>query len=65
LALTGLSKFKEQAGLTLAPMPKCSDYPDENAGREPSVIAYPVEASLFPKSSIKAIGNPVRCYPPD
>ena len=59
------SKFKEQTGLKLAPMPKCSDYPVENAGREPSVIAYPVEVSLFPKPSIKAIGNPVRCYPPD
>ena len=58
------SKFKEQTGLRLAPMPKCSDEPGEYAGREPSVIAYPVEVSLFPKPSIKAIGNPVRCYPP-
>ena len=58
------SKFKEQTGLKLAPMPKCSDEPGEYAGRFPSVIAYPVETSLFPKPSIKAIGNPVRCYPP-
>jgi len=57
------SKFKEQTGLRLAPMPKCSDYPDENAGREPSVIAYPVETSLFPKPSITALANPVKCYP--
>jgi hypothetical protein len=58
------SKFKEQTGLSHAPVPKCSDEPGEYAGREPSVIAYPVEASLFPKPSITAIGNPVRCYPP-
>ncbi len=58
------NKFKEQLGLGLAPIPKCSDAPGEYAGREPSVIAYPVEASLFPKPSITAIGNAVRCYPP-
>jgi hypothetical protein len=58
------NKFKEQLGLGQAPMPKCSDEPGEYAGRFPSVIAYPVETSLFPKPSIKAIGNPVRCYPP-
>jgi hypothetical protein len=57
------SKFKEQTGLKVAPMPKCSDYPDENAGRAPSVIAYPVEVSLFPKPSITALANPVKCYP--
>jgi hypothetical protein len=59
------SKFKEQLGLRLAPVPKCSDEPGEYAGREPSVIAYSVQASLFPKPSITALGNPVKCYPPD
>jgi hypothetical protein len=58
------NKFKEQLGLRLAPVPKCSDEPGKYAGTSPSVIAYPVEASLFPKPSIKAVGNPVRCYPP-
>jgi hypothetical protein len=58
------NKFKEQLGLRLGPMPKCSDEPGKYARTEPSVIAYPVETSLFPKPSIKAIDNPVRCYPP-
>jgi hypothetical protein len=58
------NKFKEQLGLRLASIPKCSDEPGKYAEQSPSVIAYPVEASLFPKPSIKAIGNPVRCYPP-
>jgi hypothetical protein len=58
------NKFKEQLGLRLAPVPKCSDEPGKYAGTSPSVIAYPVETSLFPKPSVKAIGNPIRCYPP-
>ncbi len=57
------SKFKEQFGLRLAPMPTC-DYQDEDV-RSPSVIAYPVEVSLFPKPSITALASPVKCYPPD
>jgi hypothetical protein len=59
------SKFKEQLGLPLAPMPKCIGFEGADPGDGESVIAYPVEASLFPKPSIKAIGNPVRCSSPD
>jgi len=55
------SKFKEQTGLKLAPMLAC-DYHGEDVS-DPSVIDYPVEVSLFPKSSIKALGNPVKCWP--
>jgi hypothetical protein len=57
------TKFKEQTGLRLAPMPKCSDYPGKEAGKATSVIAYPVEVSLFPKPSITALANPVKCWP--
>jgi hypothetical protein len=59
------SKFKEQPGLKLAPMPKCSDYPGEETGKAPSVIGYLVEVSLFPKPSITALANPVKCWPSD
>jgi hypothetical protein len=59
------TKFKKQTGLRLAPMPKCSDYPGKEAGKAPSVIAYPVEVSLFPKPSITALANPVKCWPSD
>jgi hypothetical protein len=55
------SKFKEQLGLPHAPMPKCIGFEGADPGDAESVIAYPVEASLFPKPSIRAIGNPVRC----
>jgi hypothetical protein len=44
-------------------MPKCSDYEDKYAGTAASVIAYPVEVSLFPKPSIRPLGGPVKCYP--
>jgi hypothetical protein len=57
------SKFKEQTGLKLAPMLACN-YHGEDV-RDPSVIDYPVEVSLFPKPSIKALGNPVKCRPRD
>jgi hypothetical protein len=51
--------------LRLASMPKCSDYQGKYAGEFESVIAYPVEVSLFPKPSITALANPVKCYPVD
>jgi hypothetical protein len=57
------AKLKEKAGLKNAPMPKCSDYPGREAGKAESVIGYPVEVSLFPKPSIRALGNPVKCWP--
>jgi len=57
------NKLKEQTGLRLAPMPEC-DYHGEDV-TSPSVIAYPVEVSLFPKPSITALANPVKCWPPD
>ncbi len=59
------SKFKDQLGLSLAPMPECSDYQGAHAGEAESVIAYPVEVSLFPTPSITALANPVKCYPVD
>ena len=57
------SKFKEQLGLALAPMPKC-DYHGEDV-RDFSVVAYPVEVSLFPKPSIRALANPDKCWAAD
>ena len=59
------NKFKEQPGLNTTPMPKCSDYKGAEAGVSPSVIAYPVEVSLFPKPAIKALANPQKCWPAD
>jgi len=57
------NKLQQQTGLTHLPMPKCSDYEGKQAGTAPSVIAYPVEVSLFPKPSIRPLGGPIRCYP--
>lgn len=56
-------KLQEQTGLLHSPIPKCSDYKGNEAGKVPSVIAYPVEVSLYPKPSMHAVGGPVRCYP--
>jgi hypothetical protein len=55
------NKFKDKSGLKLAPMPSCN-YRGEDP-RAPSVIDYRVEVSLFPKPSIKALANPVDCWP--
>ena len=57
------SKFKELIGLKDSPMLAC-DYHGE-ALNDPSVIDYPVEVSLFPKPSIKALANPIKCWPAD
>jgi hypothetical protein len=57
------SKLAIKAGLKNAPMPKCSDYPGREAGKAESVIAYPVEVSLFPKTSMRALANPMKCWP--
>jgi hypothetical protein len=57
------SRIKQKAGLGDAPMPAC-DYHGEDV-RDPSIIGYPVEVSLFPKLSIKALAGPVKCWPPD
>jgi len=59
------SRFRKQSGLETAPMPKCSDYEGPEVGIANSVIAYPVEASLFPKPSVKALSNPTQCWPSD
>lgn len=56
-------KLQQQTGLLHSPMPRCSDYKGNEAGKAPSVIAYPVEVSLYPKPSMHAAGGPVRCYP--
>jgi hypothetical protein len=55
------SKFKEKTGLRLAPMPSC-DYHGEDV-RDPSVIEYSVELSLFPKPVVKALASPNKCRP--
>ena len=57
------SKFKEQHGLRTALMPQC-EYHGEDVS-DPSVIAYPVEVSLFPKPSVTVLANPVKCWPAD
>ena len=57
------SKLQKQAGLAHLPVPKCTDYEGNQAGVAASVIAYPVEATLYPKPSIRPLGGPVRCYP--
>jgi hypothetical protein len=56
-------KLQQQTGLTHTPIPNCTDYEGDQAGTAPSVIAYPVEVSLFPKPSTRALGGPIRCYP--
>ena len=57
------SKLQQQTGLPHSPMPKCTDYEGTQAGVAASVIAYPVEATLYPKPSVRPLGRPVRCYP--
>jgi len=57
------SKLQQQTGLAHSPVPKCSDYDGKEAGVADSVIAYPVEATLYPKPSVRPLGGPVRCYP--
>lgn len=57
------SKLKQQTGLSQSQVPKCTDYEGKEAGVAASVIAYPVEATLYPKPSIRPLGGPVRCYP--
>ena len=56
-------KLQQQTGLAHLPMPRCSDYEGKEAGTAASVIAYPVEVSLYPIPSVRALGGPVRCYP--
>ena len=48
------SKLRLQTGLTHSPMPKCTDYEGTQAGVAASVIAYPVEATLYPKPSVRS-----------
>lgn len=57
------SKLQQQTGLTHSPMPKCSDDEGKEAGMAASVVAYPVEVSLYPKPSVRVLGGPVMCYP--
>jgi hypothetical protein len=57
------SKLQQQTGLAQSPMPKCTDYEGMQAGLAASVIAYPVEATLYPKPSIRPLDGPIRCYP--
>lgn len=57
------SKLQQRTGLTHSPMPTCSDYEGTEAGMAASVVAYPVEVSLYPKPSVRVLGGPVRCYP--
>jgi hypothetical protein len=57
------SKLQQQTGLVHSPMPKCTDYEGTQAGMAASVIAYPVEATLYPMPSVRPLGGPVRCYP--
>lgn len=57
------SKLQQQTGLTHSPMPKCSDYEGKEAGIAASVIAYPVQVSMYPKPSTRSLGGPVSCYP--
>lgn len=56
------SELQQKTGLTNLPTPKCSDYTGKEAGVAASVIAYPVEATLYPKPSVRPLGGPIRCY---
>lgn len=57
------AKLQQKTGLGNLPMPKCTDYEGRQAGTAASVIAYPVEATLYSKPSVRPLGGPVRCYP--
>jgi len=55
--------IKKQFGLS-GPGPVCSGYSGINTPY-PSVVAYPVEVSLFPEPSTKTEVGPIRCWPVD
>jgi hypothetical protein len=57
------ARLQMQTGLAHTPMPHCTDYKGKEAGVAASVIAYPVEATLYPKPSVHPMGAPIRCYP--
>jgi len=49
-----------ETGLRPGPMPKCSGYDDDVA--DPSLVAFPVEVSLYPKPVRKVLAGPVLCF---
>jgi hypothetical protein len=51
------TKFMNKLGMRHAPMLKCSD-----DGGAPSVVSYPVETSIYPKQTSKALGYPDKCW---
>ncbi len=58
-------QVRPKLGLQGTPMPVCLNY-DRAAGRKwPSVVAYPVEVSLFPKPVLRNIPGPLKCWPAD
>ena len=57
-------QVKKKLGLKSARMPLCTGYEDISS-RYASVVAYPVEVSLFPQPVTRTIHGPVRCWPVD
>jgi hypothetical protein len=50
----------DQTGLRNGRMPKCSGYDDDVA--DPSLVAFPVEVSLYPKPVRTVLTGPVLCF---
>jgi len=55
--------LQHETGLVHSTMPRCTDYEGAEAGVAASVIAYPVEATLYPNPLVRPVGGPIRCYP--
>ncbi|SEG65465.1 hypothetical protein SAMN05421819_4039 [Bryocella elongata] len=61
-----LRQVKLRTGLGNVPMPKCKGYGQDgdlfNDAKDPSLIGYPVEVVLSPKSQRKILAGPVHCF---
>jgi hypothetical protein len=57
-------QVRKKLGLKDAEMPVCTAY-ENISSRWVSAVAYPVEVSLSPQPTTKAIAGPVNCWPVD
>jgi hypothetical protein len=57
-------RVRKKLGLKGDQPPVCIDY-DGISGRLVSAVAYPVEVSLSPRPTRKAVAGPVKCWPVD
>jgi hypothetical protein len=59
------AKVRKKFGLKSSKMPVCNAYEETQGRWWTSVIAYPVETTLFPHPATRTIEGPVLCWPVD